>query len=133
MTICKQHEFTLLGDGSGSLAVLDESSGVPFDIKRVYYIFNVKEGIARGFHAHKQLHQIAICVAGSCRMILDNGIVREEIKMTSPCIGVDIPPMLWHEMYDFTEDCVLVVLASDHYDEADYIRDYQEFRERVSR
>lgn len=133
MTICKSYKFPLLGDERGSLIAMDKLSGVPFEIKRVYHIFGTKEGVARGFHAHKKLHQIAICVSGSCRMVLDDGEIREDVEIKSPSVGIDIPPMLWHEMYDFSDNCVLVVLASDHYDESDYIRDYQEFREYCSK
>ena len=133
MTIHKSYKFPLLGDERGSLIAIDKLSGVPFEIKRVYCIFGTNEGVARGFHAHKKLHQIAICVSGSCRMILDDGEIREDVAMKSPSLGVDIPPMLWHEMHDFSSDCVLVVLASDHYHESDYIRDYQEFCEYYSK
>ena len=76
MTICKSYKFPLLGDERGSLIAMDKLSGVPFEIKRVYHIFGTKEGVARGFHAHKKLHQIAICVSGSCRMVLDDGEIR---------------------------------------------------------
>ena len=93
----------------------------------MYYIFGTSTGIARGFHAHKNLKQVAVCVSGKCRLILDNGNVSEEIWMDSPTKGVLIKEMVWREMHDFSDDCVLLVLASEHYDEADYIRNYQEF------
>tara|TARA_A100001015_G_scaffold130750_1_gene145057 strand:- start:1747 stop:2118 length:372 start_codon:yes stop_codon:yes gene_type:complete len=123
----------VLGDERGSLIVMDKLSGVPFEIKRVYQILGTKDGVARGFHAHKKLHQLAICVSGNCRMVLDDGEIREDVEMNSPSTGIGIPPMLWHEMYDFSDNCVMVVLASDYYDESDYIRDYQEFREYCSK
>ena len=129
MTIAKLYNFPLLGDTRGSLIVMDKHSGVPFTAKRVYYLFGTAEGESRGFHAHKKLHQIAICVSGRCRMVLDDGAVREDVWLDSPALGVALPPMLWHEMYDFSSDCVLLVLASDYYDESDYIRNYKEFRE----
>lgn len=127
MTIAKLYDFPLLGDERGSLIVMDKHSGVPFAPKRVYYLFGTAEGASRGFHAHKKLHQIAVCVSGRCRMVLDNGAVREDIWLESPTLGVDLPPMLWHEMHDFTPDCVLLVMASQDYDEKDYIREYVDF------
>lgn len=128
MSICKSYNLSQLGDSRGSLVSLDNNSGLPFDIKRVYYIYKTKPGVARGFHAHKKLHQVAVCISGSCRMVLDNGLVRESVAMDSSTLCIDLPPMLWHEMYDFSEDCVLLVVASDYYDEDDYIRDYDRFK-----
>ena len=127
MTIAKLYDFPELGDARGSLVVMDQSCGVPFDIKRAYYIFGTVAGVSRGFHAHKNLHQIAVCITGSCRMVIDDGVSREDIQLNSPFKGIDLPPRLWHEIHDCSLDCVLLVLASDNYDEADYIRDYQMF------
>jgi len=129
MTICKKYKFQSLGDERGSLVVLDKQAGLPFLAKRVYYLFGTERGVSRGFHAHKKLHQIAVCISGRCRMVLDDGVVREDVWLDSPSLGVDLPPMLWHEICDFSIDCVLLVLASDDYDEADYIRDYTKFKE----
>jgi dTDP-4-dehydrorhamnose 3,5-epimerase-like enzyme len=106
---------------------LEGDKTVPFEIKRVYYIFDTKSGVSRGFHAHKELQQVAICVRGSCRMILDDGKVRQDALIDSPIRGLLIGNLVWREMHDFSEDCVLLVLASEHYDEADYLRDYDEF------
>ena len=120
-------DFSPLGDERGSLVALEAGSTVPFPIKRVYYIFGTKEGVSRGFHAHRQLQQVAVCVTGKCRMVLDNGKKREEAWLDSPTKGVLIQDMVWREMHDFSPDCVLLVLASEHYDECDYIRNYQDF------
>lgn len=119
--------FPPLGDERGSLVALEASRTVPFDIKRVYYIFDTKKGVSRGFHAHKNLKQVMVCVTGSCRLVLDRGQERQEVWLDSPTRGVVVEGLVWREMYDFSPDCVLLVLASEHYDEADYIRDYQEF------
>lgn len=124
-------DFPPLGDNRGSLVALEADITVPFTIKRVYYIFNTKQGIARGFHAHKNLKQIAVCVTGKCRIIFDDGKSREEVWLKSPTKGIYIDSLVWREMHDFSKDCVLLVLASEHYDEADYIRDYEEFLEIV--
>ena len=120
-------DFPLLGDSRGSLVAVEANKTVPFDIKRVYFIFGTKQGVARGFHAHKALKQVAVCVTGSCRMLLDNGLEKKEVLLDSPTKGLVIEDFVWREMHDFTTDCVLLVLASEYYDEADYIRDYEDF------
>ena len=124
-------EFPPLGDDRGSLVALEGNKTVPFDIKRVYYIFSTQPGVARGFHAHKALKQVAVCVTGKCRMLLTNGTEKADIWLNSPTRGIVIDEMVWSEMYDFSPDCVLLVLASEHYDESDYIRDYETFQELV--
>ena len=129
MSLIKWVDFPLLGDDRGSLIALEQNKEIPFDIKRVYYIFGTKESVQRGFHAHKKLKQIAVCVAGQCKMILDDGVDRIEATLDSPEKGLLIVESVWHEMYDFSPDCVLLVLASDYYDESDYIRDYASFKE----
>jgi dTDP-4-dehydrorhamnose 3,5-epimerase-like enzyme len=120
-------DFKTLGDDRGSLIAIEEGYNAPFDIKRVYYIFDTKQGVIRGYHAHINLKQIAIAVKGCCTFILDNGKNREEVKLDNPNKGLLIEGLIWREMKDFSPDCVLVVLASEHYDENDYIRDYQKF------
>lgn len=132
MSLIKTVSFKPLGDDRGSLVALEANKSVPFDIKRVYYIFDTKQGVSRGFHAHKNLKQLAVCVTGSCRFILDNGKTREEIVLNTSTTGLIIEDLTWREMYDFTPDCVLMVLANQHYDETDYIRDYQEFLKLVN-
>jgi dTDP-4-dehydrorhamnose 3,5-epimerase-like enzyme len=124
-------EFKTLGDNRGSLIAIEEGYNAPFEIKRVYYIFNTKKNVERGFHAHKNLEQIAITVKGSCTFILNNGNKREEIVLNSPNQGLHIKGLIWREMKNFSEDCVLIVLASEHYDESDYIRDYKQFLKEV--
>lgn len=132
MSLVKLIDFPSLGDERGALVAIEGSSSVPFDIKRVYYIFGTDQGISRGFHAHKELNQVAVCIIGSCRMLLDNGTKKESVWLDSASKGVLIEEMVWHEMHNFSEDCVLLVLASDIYDESDYIRNYQAFIETVN-
>lgn len=120
-------DLPMLGDDRGQLVAIEGNKQVPFDIKRVYYIYGTGSSVSRGFHAHKELEQMAVCVSGSCEMILDDGKYKETVYMNSPKQGVMVPSLVWHEMHDFSDDCVLLVFASDHYDEADYIRNYQEF------
>lgn len=117
------------GDDRGSLIALEEGKNIPFPVKRVYYLFNTKEGVRRGFHAHKALKQVAIAVRGSCRFVLDDGSERVEVLLDNPTQGLLIESFMWREMYDFSEDCVLMVLADQLYDESDYIRDYDRFLE----
>ena len=127
MSIIKLIDFLSLGDERGDLVSLEGNKEIPFDIKRVYYLFGTEPCVSRGFHAHKDLQQEAICVKGSCTFILDDGNIREEVVLDSPFKGLYIDSMKWREMYDFSKDCVLIVLASSFYDEADYIRDYEDF------
>lgn len=115
------------GDDRGSLVALEEGKNIPFEIKRVYYMFKTKENVRRGLHAHRKLKQVAIAVRGSCRFLLDDGEERIELLLDNPAQGLIIESFMWREMYDFSEDCVLMVLADDYYDENDYIRSYDEF------
>lgn len=131
MNLIKTLDFPPLGDDRGSLVALEAQKTVPFIVRRVYYIFGTKAGISRGFHAHHALHQVAVCVTGKCRIVMDNGTSREEVWLNEPTKGLLIGSLIWHEMHDFSPDCVLLVLASEHYNEADYIRSYEEFK-RVS-
>ena len=133
MNMIQWIDFQSLGDERGSLVAVEigMDKAVPFDIKRVYYIYHTAEGVSRGYHAHKKLKQVAICLAGKCRMVLDDGKSREEVWLDSPTKGLVIEDMVWREMHDFSKDCVLLVLASEHYDESDYVRDYETFKELV--
>lgn len=115
------------GDERGSLVALEEENNIPFTIKRVYYIFDTKKDVRRGFHAHKNLKQVAIAVRGSCIFKLDNGTESVDVLLSDPTQGLLIESFLWREMYDFSEDCVLMILADSHYDESDYIRNYDTF------
>ena len=123
----KRYHFEPHGDDRGQLVALEEFNDIPFDIKRVYYIYDTKEGVRRGFHAHKCLEQILICVSGSCKIHLDNGSETAEAELDDPNEGLYISNAVWREMYDFSPDCVLLVLASELYDEKDYIRNYDDF------
>ena len=123
----KTINFPIKGDSRGSLIALEGNKDIPFEIKRVYYIFDTKKDVIRGHHAHKTLEQVLICVSGSCTIVLDDGKERCEVLLDKPNIGLYVGPNIWHEMKDFTPDAVLLVLASDRYNEADYIRNYSEF------
>ena len=122
-----------LGDERGGLVVAEASKNIPFKVNRIYYIFDAKPDIPRGFHAHKELYQVAFCIKGQCKMLMDNGVEKQEVWMDQPNKGLMIPPLIWHEMHDFSEDCILLVLASEYYDEGDYIRNYDDFLTIVNR
>lgn len=121
--------FQQHGDSRGQLIALEATKEIPFLIKRVYYMYGTVEGVRRGFHAHKKLQQILICTSGSCKIHLDDGQETAEIVLNKPYVGLYVTNNMWREMYDFSEDAVLLVLASELYDEADYIRDYEKFKE----
>ena len=115
------------GDDRGQLVAAEVGNEIPFDVKRVYYIYDTLSGVRRGFHAHRNLQQLLICINGSCRIHLDDGYETAEVLLDKPYEGLYISNDMWREMYDFSEGAVLLVLASQHYDEADYIRNYEDF------
>ena len=127
----KLYDFPPHGDDRGQLIAIEAGKDLPFDVKRVYYIYDTLPGVRRGFHAHRNLQQILICVSGSCKIHLDNGFDTAEVLLDKPNVGLYISNDMWREMYDFSEGAVLLVLASQHYDEADYIRNYDAFIEMV--
>ena len=128
----KKYIFPPHGDDRGQLVAIEEMKDLPFDIKRVYYIYDTLTDVVRGHHAHKCLKQVLLCVHGSCRIHLDNGHETAEVLLDKPNEGLYIENDMWREMYDFTPDAVLLVLASEYYDEADYIRNYDEFRKFIA-
>ncbi|MBP1934771.1 sugar 3,4-ketoisomerase [Ammoniphilus resinae] len=122
-------EIVELGDERGLLSVIEGNLTIPFDVKRVFYIYGTKEGIRRGFHAHYKTRQALISVSGSCKVYLDDLKRKDNVTLDSPKKILILEPNDWHEMYDFSPDCVLLVLASHYYDPEDYIRDYDKFVE----
>jgi len=127
----KQINLQTLGDDRGSLIALEAGYNAPFEIKRVYYIFDTKKDVVRGHHAHRKLQQLAIAVKGSCTFILDDGMTRKEVLLDNPNHALYIEGLIWREMKEFSSDCVLMVLADEHYNEEDYIRDYDVFIDEV--
>lgn len=123
----KIKNYKFHSDKYGKLIALEEKKDVPFEIKRIYYIYEVESGVRRGFHSHKKLEQVLICVHGSVKILLKTPEYEEIIILDSPKKGLYIGPDIWREMYDFNDGAVLLVLASDFYDEKDYIRDYSEY------
>ncbi len=120
----KLKKFT---DGRGDLTPVEGKQDIPFEIKRVYYLYNVGAGIERGKHSHRKLHQVLVCLNGSVCIKVENTLETKSVLLDDPCKGMYIGPLVWREMYDFSDDAVLLVFASEYYDENDYIRDYDEF------
>lgn len=125
-------DFKIRGDERGSLVALESAAEVPFEIKRVYYIFGTQKNVVRGRHAHRKLKQIIFCPHGSCDFILDDGKERRTLRLGSPNRGLYLKSNIWREFTNFSEGCVVMVLASEHYDETDYIRDYDQFLKETS-
>ncbi len=123
----KKYSLQQHGDERGHLVALEEKIDVPFEIKRVYYMFDTRPGVVRGMHAHKSLEQLLVCVHGSVKILLDNGREKETVILDNPYEGLYVANNMWREMSEFTEGAVLMVFASKYYDEDDYIRDYDEF------
>lgn len=124
---CSLINFEIKGDHNGSLVAVENNKNIPFEIKRMFYIWGTKKEVIRGKHAHKNLEQLIICISGSCDFTIDNGEERKTIHLDNPSQGLYIKNNIWDEFTNFSEDCVVVVLASQLYDESDYIRDYDEF------
>lgn len=127
-----KYMFQPHGDERGQLVALEEFKDIPFRIKRVYYMYDTVPEVIRGHHAHRRLEQILICIHGSCKIKLDNGKETKVVLLEKPYEGLYVANNMWREMYDFSSDAVLMVLASELYDESDYIRDYDEFLKYVN-
>lgn len=122
-----KYVFQPHGDERGQLVSLEEFKDIPFQIKRVYFMYETEKGVVRGKHAHKNLEQILVCIHGSCKIRLDNGREKKVVPLEKPYEGLYVANDMWREMFDFSSDAVLLVFASEVYDESDYIRDYDEF------
>ena len=129
--ITKLEEFKVLGDHRGQLVALEANRQIPFDVKRVFYIYGTQEGVPRGNHSHYKTKQFLVAVNGSCKVTLDNGKEKETFDLNKPNLGLFQDALVWGTMHDFSNDCVLMVLANEHYDESDYIRDYDKFLKEV--
>ena len=128
-----KYMFQPHGDERGMLVSLEEYTDIPFRVKRVYYMYDTKDGVVRGRHAHKSLEQILVCIHGSCKVRLDNGREKKIVHLEKPYEGLYVGRNMWREMFDFSSDAVLHVFASEVYDEKDYIRDYDEFLKMVKK
>ncbi len=129
--ITKLEEFKVLGDHRGQLVALEANRQIPFDVKRVFYIYGTQEGVPRGNHSHYKTKQFLVAVNGSCKVTLDNGKEKETFDLDKPNMGLFQDALIWGSMHDFSNDCVLMVLANEYYDASDYITDYDKFLEVV--
>lgn len=125
---CKFIEFPIIHDPRGNLTYVEGSRHIPFDIKRVYYLYDVPGGAQRGGHAHRQLHQIIIAMSGSFDVVLDDGSRNRRYHLNRSYYGLYVAPMMWREIDNFSSGSVCMVLASDYFDEADYFREYSDFQ-----
>ena len=130
---CKIIDFPKIQDVRGNLTFIEENNHVPFDIKRVYYLYDVPSGETRGGHAHKELEQVILALSGSFDILLDDGRKEKTFSLNRPHYGLYIYPGVWREMVNFSSNSVALVLASTMYDEKDYIRDYEEFKQYAKR
>lgn len=126
------HKLPVIHDLRGNLSFAEYMDGLPFVPKRYFVVFDVPSKEVRGEHAHRQLHQFLVCIKGSCSVLVDDGHRSDEIQLISPMRGIHIPPMIWSVQYRYTQDAVLLVMASDLYDPDDYIRDYETFLKEVA-
>ena len=124
---CKIIELPKISDQRGNLTFLEGGTHVPFDIKRVYYLYDVPGGSERGAHGHKELEQLMIAMSGSFDVTLDDGNSKRRFSLNRPYYGLYVPPMTWRELDNFSSGSVCMVLASDVYDESDYFREYSDF------
>lgn len=124
---CPIIEFRDLGDERGKLVVIESEISIPFEIKRVFYIYGSDNKVIRGQHANRESEFVLINVAGRSKVRITNGIEEFVVELNKPMMGIYIPKMIWKDMYDFSQDSVLLVLASTHYDDREYIRNYDEY------
>jgi len=130
---CRIIELPKISDPRGNLTFIEGSRHIPFEIKRVYYLYDVPGGATRGGHAHKKLEELIIAISGSFDVVLDDGYERKRFHLNRSYFGLYIPPMIWRELDNFSSASVCLVLASREYDESDYYRDYDEFIKAVRR
>lgn len=128
---CPIYDFGDLGDERGKLVVIEGAQAIPFDIKRVFYIYDSDSTVVRGQHANRRSEFVLINVAGKSKVRITNGSEEIIVELNKPMMGVYIPAMIWKDMYDFSKDSVLLVLASTHFDETEYIRDYKDYLKEV--
>ena len=124
---CKLIDFPKLSDPRGNLTFIESEYHIPFKLERVYYLYDIPGGSDRGGHAHKNLHQVVIALAGSFDIHLDDGINSKTYHLNRSYVGLYICPMIWRKLDNFSSGAVCLVLASHHYEEADYFRNYEEF------
>ena len=129
---CKKIKIPKIQDPRGTLTFIESSNQLPFNIKRAFYIYDVPTGKSRGAHAHKELEQFVVCLSGSFDVIVDDGSNKKIFHLNRPWEGLYIPPMLWAAEKNFDTGSLCLVLCSDFYDENDYIRDYEDYKNAIN-
>lgn len=124
-------DFKVHGDHAGNLVALEQGINYDFDVKRIYYIWGTEKNAIRGRHAHHNLKQLIVCLSGRCDFTIDDGRDRRTVRLDAPTKGLYVENFVWREFTDFSPDCIVMVLASEHYDATDYIKDYGKFLEIV--
>lgn len=124
---CQVLEFPVVHDPQGKLAFIEQRRHVPFDIERVYHLYDVPGGATRGGHAHRACEEVLIAMAGSFEVVVDDGREKQRFRLNRSHLGLYLPKMIWRELVDFSSGAVCLVLASEYFEEADYIRDYDDF------
>jgi hypothetical protein len=132
LAACRTIDLPRIESESGAITPVEGGAEVPFDIARVFFLYDVVAGAERGGHAHRKLEQVWVAAMGSFRAVLDDGAERRTVELRQPHVGLYIPTMVWTELVDFASGTVCVVLASHPYDESEYIRDYAAFKRAVS-
>ena len=135
MTIkdCRLINFPKIADARGNLSVIEENKQVPFQIRRIFYLYDIPSGATRGGHAHKISEQVIIALSGSFEVILDDGYRRKSFFLNRPHYGLYIPPGIWRELENFSSNSIALTLTSTFFDEKDYIRDYETFKTTVQK
>jgi WxcM-like protein len=131
LDLCRTIELPRIASPSGAITAVEGAAQIPFAIQRVFFLYDIIGGAERGGHAHRLLEQVYVVVIGGCRVILDDGRDRRSVELRSPHVGLYVPTMIWTELVDFASGTIAVVLASRHYEEAEYIRDYESYRRSV--
>lgn len=129
---CSLLTLPQIGDRSGHITVVHNNSEVPFEIQRAFYLYDIPGGESRGAHAHKQCHQFLVAVSGAFEVLLDDGKIQRQVMLNRPNLGLHIPPMIWASEINFSSGSICLVLASQEYDETDYIREYSVYKELVA-
>jgi len=131
MSKCRIIDFPKIAEARGNLSVIEENRQIPFEIKRVYYLYDVPSGATRGGHCHKIMEQVLIALSGSFDVVLDDGFTRKSFFLNRPHYGLYIPPGIWRELENFSSNSIALSLVSTLFDEGDYIRDYETFKKMV--
>lgn len=133
LEFCRIIKLPKINDQRGNLTFVEENKHIPFDVKRIFYIYDIPTAQSRGAHAHRRLHQFLICLSGSLDVNLDDGHNKKTIHLNRPWEGLYVPPMVWGSETNFDAGTIYLILASDFYDESDYYRDYNEFLKEVDK